>query len=379
MTPMKLFIIFIFLATTAFAQMKNPGNIPFNWKTDTSKSEIDLSEISVVLPRGSFQVLNYPEFVGKADGLKSFFAREPVMVVEINGAAKAYPLNMLSTHEIANDSLAGVPLLATFCPLCNSGIVYDRRLTYNRKDYLLDFEVSGMLRKSDMVMADRQTESWWQQLSGTAIVGKLAGAQLKAIPSLILSVEDFFNRYPNGKILSKNTGIANAESSYGLNYYTHYESPDGKPYRRFFDPDEIDPRLPPMERVIDIRSQGEFKIYPLSTLASMGVLNDTFNSKPVVFFHRKGIVSVLDEKVISQSNDIGTVTVFSAMLEGEILSFKKVNGSFMDTYTGSVWDITGRCIRGKLIGKQLTIEPHGIHFAFAWLAFHPESKIYEPE
>ena len=86
-------------------------------------------------------MLNYPQFIGKEEGLKSFFPKEPVISVEINGVAKAYPLNMLSIHEIANDTLAGVPILSTFCPLCNSGIVYDRRLTHKGKEQLLEFEV----------------------------------------------------------------------------------------------------------------------------------------------------------------------------------------------------------------------------------------------
>lgn len=372
----KLMFYFLFLFTVICnAQMKNPKKIPFGWKTDTTKSEIDLSELSIVLPRGSFQVLNNPKFVGKEEGLKSFFSLEPVISIEISGKAKAYPLNMLSVHEIANDTLAGIPILATFCPLCNSGIVYDRRLNTKGHEQLLEFEVSGMLRKSDMVMADRNTETWWQQLEGKAIVGELAGAELKIIPSLIISVEEFFKRYSDGEILSKDTGIKEAEESYGINYYKNYDRIDGKPYERFFDPNQIDKRLPAMERVVDIRSQGEYKIYPFSTVAKAGVINDEFNSKNVVLFYKSGLVSVLDEKDIKLSKDLGTVTVFNSMLDGEKLNFRKEGENFIDN-TNSTWDITGRCIGGKLQNKQLAIEPNGIHFAFAWLAFHPECKIY---
>ena len=379
MKQMKFFFVLFLLTATASTQIKNPKNIPFDWKTDTSKSEIDLSEISVVLPRGSFHVLNYPDFIGKEKGLQSFITREPVMVIEVNGAAKAYPLNMLSFHEIANDSLAGIPIVATYCPLCNSGIVYDRRLTYKGTPYLLEFDVSGMLRKTDMVMADCQTESWWQQLMGKAIVGELAGAELKVIPSLIISVEEFFDRYPKGKIVSRNTGDKNAEVKYGINLYRHYDSLDGKPYERFFSPDDIDSRLPPMERVVDINSKGEFKIYPFSVLRGKEVVNDTFNSKHIVLFYKPGVVSILDEKSINESKDIGMVTVFNALIDGKILIFKKEGGKFIDTNTNSEWDITGQCIAGKLKGKQLKVEPHGNHFAFAWLAFHPDSNIFQPD
>lgn len=379
---MKLIIIAISLfalCTNSFAQMKNPKNIPFNWNTDTTLTNIDLSELSIVLPRGSFEVLNYPKFVDRDEGLKDFFLKEPLISVEIDGQARAYPLNMLSIHEIANDTLSGVPILSTFCPLCNAGIVYDRRLNYKGKDFLLEFEVSGMLRKSDMVMADKQTETWWQQLEGKAIVGNLEGAELTVIPSLVISVEEFFKRYPDGKILSKSTGIEGSEEYYGKNFYKNYDDPNGKPYDRFFNPGQIDPRLPAMERIIDIRSAGEFKVYTFSVVAEMGVLNDEFNGKNVVLFYQPGTVSVLDEKEISESKDVGMVTVFNRKLADKILTFRNEHGIILDNETNSKWDITGRCIEGKLIGKELEIEPHGNHFAFAWLAFHPDTKIYGAE
>jgi len=374
---LKLIISLLLIITSlAFSQMKNPRNIPFKWNTDTTLTNIDLSELSIVMPRGSFTVLNYPRFVNKEEGLKSFLSREPVLSIEINGQAKGYPLNMLSVHEIANDTLSGVPILSTFCPLCNAGIVYDRRLKYKGKDFLLQFEVSGMLRKSDMVMADKQTETWWQQLEGKGIVGNLEGAELSVIPSLVISVEEFFKRYPNGQILSKATGIEGAEEYYGKNFYKNYDNPEGKPYDRFFSPDQVDPRLPAMERIVDIRSAGEYKVYTFSDVEKSGVINDKFNGKNVVLFYQPGIISVLDEKEIKDSKDIGMVTVFNPLLNDEVLKFKKADGKFIDENTNSFWDITGRCIKGKLKGNELQIEPHGNHFAFAWLAFHPETKIY---
>ncbi len=379
MKTVFLVINILFCLTVSFSQIKNPKDIPFNWNTDTTLTNIDLSEVMVVLPRGSFVVLNNPKFISKDEGLKSFISKEPVLSVDINGIAKAYPLNMLSIHEIANDTLSGIPILATFCPLCNAGIVFDRRLKHKGKEYLLDFEVSGMLRKSDMVMADKQTETWWQQLEGKGIVGTLEGAELSVIPSLVISVEEFFNRYPNGKILSKNTGIPNAEESYGINFYKNYDDPNNKPYDRFFSPDEVDPRLPAMERIVDIRSSGEFKVYPFSAVKKNGVINDQFNGKNVVLFYQPGTISVLDEKEIKNSKDVGMVTVFKPYVDGKLLKFKKIGDKFIDENTNSVWDITGRCIEGKLASKELEIEPHGNHFAFAWLAFHPETKIYGVE
>ena len=142
---------------------------------------MDLSEITIVLPKQSFPIIDYPEFLGKKEGSAAFFEHEPVLSIEINGLAKAYPLNLLTFHEMTNDTLAGIPILPTYCPLCNSGIVFDRRIHKNDEKKILEFEVSGMLRNSDMIMMDRETESLWQQLMGIGIVGKYVDQELKII------------------------------------------------------------------------------------------------------------------------------------------------------------------------------------------------------
>lgn len=369
-------VVLSFTIAISTAQFKNPKNLNFTWKTDTLKHSVNLSEIQIVLPKGSFPTLDNPKFVGKTKGLTMFFLKEPVIAVEINGEAKAYSLNILTMHEIANDKLGGQPILVTYCPLCNSGIVYSRKLNVGGKEEILEFEPSGMLRNSDMVMLDRKTESLWQQLLGKGIVGKYTNAQLNIIPSLIISVDEFFSRYPKGKILSKETGFVASEKQYGKNPYVKY---DGKnaPIQYFFDRDKVDKRLPALERIVDIEHNGDYKIYSFTSVAKKGVLNDTFKGTNVVLFYQSGTISVLDEKDISKSKDVGSVTVFKSKLNNKLLTFKKDKKFIIDTQTNSKWDITGYCFRGKLKGSQLKIEPHSNHFAFAWLAFHPESEIYE--
>ncbi len=375
----KIIICFLTIAASLNclqAQLKNPRDIEYLWKTDTSNRNVDLSEITVALQRGGFPSIDFPAFIDKNAGLTAFYKSEPVISVAINGAAKAYPLNMLTMHEMSNDSLGGIPILPTYCPLCNSSVVYDRRLKYNDKDYLLDFEVSGMLRNSDMVMSDKQTESWWQQLTGFGLVGELAGAELEVIPSLVISVEDFFERYPDGLILSPETGTS-AEGRYGKNPYANYDGEDNMPYERYYDHAKLDSRLKPMERVIDIEGSNGFKIYPFSIIMKEGVINDKYDDMDLVIFYKEGTVSVLDEWEIAKSRDIGSATVFSSEVDGVVLKFRKSSNGFIDKKTKSLWDITGRCIKGKYKGKELWALPHSNHFAFAWLTFHPESEIYE--
>jgi Protein of unknown function (DUF3179) len=369
-------ILFVGFSTIVQAQFKNPKKLPFTWKTNLKKHTVKLSEIIIVLNKGSFPKIDHPKYVDKQEATKMFYGKEPVIAVSVNGQAKAFSLNMLTTHEMVNDELGGIPILATYCPLCNAGLVYNRTIVINGKTEVLNFEVSGMLRNSDMVMMDTKTESLWQQLTGEAIVGNYSGTTLPTIPSMIVSVDEFFTRYPMGQILSKKTGIAQAEKFYGHNPYVNYDS-KAKPMSQFFSPLNVSTRLPSMERVVDIQSEGKYKIYPFSAVAKKGVVHDDFKNAKIVVFFKKGTISVMDKADITKSKDIGTVTVFKRYLDGTEYRFKKVNNVFIDVNTGSKWDIMGYCYEGTSKGKQLIIEPHGNHFAFAWFAFHPKTKIFK--
>ena len=145
--------------------------------------------------------------------------QEPVVVFEANGEAKAYPLQILTWHEIVNDEVGGLPVSVTYCPLCNSAVAFDRRLG----GVVYDFGTSGNLRNSDLIMWDRQTESWWQQLTGEAIVGELAGKTLTFLPAALVSYGDFKQANPEGLVLSRETGYPR---DYGSNPYTGYDKAD---------------------------------------------------------------------------------------------------------------------------------------------------------
>jgi len=176
--PFCLFAFFVCFALPNWAQVQNPDKLDKRWKTDTTIHTVPLEEFKALLPRDGIPPIDRPKFFTQKQALQNYFEHEPVIALEIEGVAKAYPLNVLTYHEIVNDKIGEVPVTATYCPLCNAAIIFDRRLTYKGKKYVLDFGVSGMLRKSDMVMWDRQTQTWWQQIVGEAVVGKLAGATL---------------------------------------------------------------------------------------------------------------------------------------------------------------------------------------------------------
>lgn len=348
---------------TADTWLRNKVEWP---RTDFSKTTVDANEIlSGGPPKDGIPAIDKPQFVTPQEANGWLDEKEPVIAVVINGQARSYPLQILIWHEIVNDEVGGIPISVTFCPLCNASIVFDRRVNGN----VLDFGTTGKLRKSDMVMYDRQTESWWQQFTGKGIVGDYAGAELQQIPAGIIAFEDFKSAYPNGDVLSRKTG---SSRPYGRNPYRGYDRIGDMPF--LFD-DPVDKRLPPMERVISVRNGERQRIYPFSLFKGQPVINDEFG-QPLVIFSKQGTLSVLDESDITNSRLIPSVTAFSRQLNGQTLNFQLVDGVLTDAETGSQWDLLGRAVRGPLRGQQLSPVDSGVYFAFAWLAFNPDTEIY---
>jgi len=232
------------------------------------------------------------------------------------------------------------------------------------------FGVYGLLRMSDLVMYDNVSESFWQQFTGEAIVGDMVGSRLDFIPAQIISFMQFKDSYPNGTVLSKETGY---ERDYGRNPYVGYDDIDQTP---FLFKEELDGRLPPNEKVIAIKEEGLLKAYPYSITLIEKVINDKINEMHVVVFHGDGAVSALDESSIADSKEVGSTGVFNPIVNGKILTFKYKDGFFTDNETRSRWNITGSAIDGELKGIQLKRIKHGDYFAFAWLAFRPETEVY---
>ena len=170
-----------------------PRFLTRGWKTDFSRHSVPFDEIrSGGPPRDGIPPIDDPKYHDVSDPPSYLRENEPVISVEINGDARAFPLAILISHEIVNDEFGGVPVSVTYCPLCNTAIAFDRRIDGR----VLDFGTSGNLRKSDLVMWDRQTESWWQQITGEAIVGELTGTKLTLIPAPLVSWGAFRGQLP---------------------------------------------------------------------------------------------------------------------------------------------------------------------------------------
>ena len=338
------------------------------WETDFSLHTVPYDEfLSGGVGRDGIPPLDEPTFDSIEDTDRWLEDVQPVVALEINGQARAYPLAILTWHEIANDTLGGVPVSVTFCPLCNSAVAFDRRVG----DAVLDFGVSGNLRNSDLVMWDRQTESWWQQLTGEGIVGAYSGYLLDLVPAQIVSWGDFKAAFPEGDVLSRDTGHAR---TYGRNPYSGYDRIDQSPF--LFD-GEPDGRLLPMERVAALELDGQPLAFPFLVLEEERVVHYPAEEPKIVVLFQPGTASALDKSNIASSRDVGATGVFETELDGQSLTFRVDGDGFVDAETGSTWNVLGQATSGPLAGKSLTPVVHGNHFWFAWAAFAPDVVVYQ--
>ncbi len=349
-------------------ELRRAGISTRGWETDFSRHTVPFDEIfSGGVPRDGIPPIDNPKFTTPEAANEWLGDEEPVILLEINGEARAYPLQILIWHEIVNDDIGGVPVAVTFCPLCNSAIVFDRRLD----GIIYDFGVSGNLRNSDLIMWDRQTESWWQQLTGDAIVGELTGKRLTFLPAPMISWADFKAANPQGQVLSRDTGF---RRSYGENPYVGYDRADIPP---FLFQGDLDGRLQPKERVAAVAIGDAAAAFPFSILEKERVVDYIVGGQDLVVFFKPGTRSALDGLLIGDSREVGATGVFDSNLDGRKLTFRAEGDTFVDNETGSVWNILGQATEGQLAGTQLMPIIHANHFWFSWGAFKPDTKIYQ--
>ena len=363
-------LIFGFLLMYCPAPSANTLNdlLAKEWpRTDFKRSIVDLDEIRMGgPPRDGIPAIDRPGFVSGAEAANWISAREPVIALTLDEEARAYPVQVLIWHEIVNVTIGDTPVAVTFCPLCNAAIVFERHVDGR----VLDFGTTGKLRHSDLIMYDRQTESWWQQFTGTAIVGEYAGHQLTSLPASIVAFEDFRNAFPDGKVLSRDTGF---ERDYGRNPYRGYDRVGERPFLYRGQPD---PRLPALARVLGLVVGDRAMAYPLSALPEATPLNAQIEETPFVVFSQGGSQAALDAERITSSRIVPTAAAFSRGLDERVLRFRRQGDVIVDDETGSEWNVLGRAVAGPLRGRRLTQIDAGVYFSFAWFAFHPSSSLY---
>jgi hypothetical protein len=340
------------------------------FKTDFSKHCVHYSEIfSGGPPKDGIPAIDAPKFVGVSSANSWIKPNEPVIFLQIGNEARAYPIQILIWHEIVNDTVAGVPVAVTFCPLCNTAIAYER--TVNGR--VLDLGTTGRLRFSNLLMYDRQTESWWQQAIGQAIIGQLTGTQLVARPASIIAWSTFEAAHPDGRVLSRDTGY---DRPYGQNPYRGYDNVNQSPF--LYSGPPTPGVLQPMARVLIVVLSGEAVAYPFDALKKVHVVNDTVGKTGVVVLWTPGTASPQDTDTVAGGRDVGAATVYLRTLDGQTLTFKFDGTNIVDNVTGSVWDILGRATSGQLAGKTLAPVVAINSFWFAWAAYQPHTRVYQP-
>ncbi len=292
---------------------------------------------------------------------------EGVLSLTVGQETRAYPLRVMTWHEIVNDSVGGVPVAVTYCPLCNSGVAFEREVD----GQVLDFGTSGMLYADNLVMYDRQSHSLWPQLTGEAAIGMMTGQRLTAIPMGTVAWSDFLTAHPDALVLSQDTGF---RRPYGENPYVGYDDTDGS--LLFPLPGEPDERLAVKERVVGVSAGSENVAVVREDLVGRPPVQLRVGGRHLVLWHAPGQRSALDAPRVAEGTQIGSVGVFDPVVDGQRLTFEAIYGGFRDVQTSSVWDVLGTAVEGELAGATLTPYPHLDTFWFAWVTFHPETDLH---
>ena len=289
-------------------------------ETDFSQHAIPFDEIqSGGVPKDGIPSIDDPQFVPVAERTDWLSDREPVIGLSIDGDARAYPLRVLTWHEIVNDTVGGTPVAVTYCPLCNAAIVFEA----THEGARLTFGTTGKLRHSDLVMYDRQTGTWWQQFTGRGIVGAHTGDKLTFVPARLESWGEFRDRHPGGRVLVPNDPTARP---YGRNPYAGYDSEE----QPFLYRGPMPEKLPAMARVVVVGGEA----WALDLVRE----RQRIETDSHVIAWTAGQASALDAREIAQGREVGTVTVQ-----------KKTDQGLQD----AVYDVT---------------------FAFVFKAFHPDGS-----
>lgn len=340
-------IVMLFIISTNLACAQNVSSLFHEFKTDYTKTSIDFKDIlSGGPPKDGIPAIETPRFTEIREADKWIGDREAILYwAEGN---KAYPLSILMWHEIVNDEI-----IITYCPLCNTGIGFERSI--GSRD--LDFGTTGRLRYSNLLMYDRQTETWWQQATGEAVVGELLGEKLQTVPLMKLSWEQIKENFPEARILSRDTGYSR---SYGVNPYRGYDSPGNTPFL-YRGPSNDRDEMDLIDRVLTIPGESQSLVIPYRSARSERVIHEKLDGRPIVLFYTEEVASALDDQNIESGREVGSINVFST---DRTFVHHKAN-LFKDVETDSIWNSFGLAVEGPSKGTQLELITSVDHFWFS--------------
>lgn len=342
--PILYLLIFVLIGAGTFYYQYRFYRTPV---ADSDFLSVEEQFVSTGIGQGTIPSIDDPHFesIGTAD--QYLDDRGEGIMVEVNGQVRFYPFQILVWHQLINDTIQGIPLLVSYCPLCGSGQVYTRTLG----ESIMQFFGSGLLFNSNMVMMDRQTETKWSQLTGEALIGDLQGSLLDIYPSTIITWDTFKSLYATGQVLSRQTGF---ERDYTYNPYANYENSNAVYYPVSHDDARFSSKTVVFGMVYDSSSM----VYSREELTEKIVIQDVFGGLPVLFYW---------DSVQS------TARGFERMLpDGTWLDFRIQDNQFVDVQTGSVWNREGKADSGPLRGAQLKLVALKRAYWFCWNAQLPQ-------
>ncbi len=335
-------------------------------RTDPTQSE--LAGVVQGQERDVIMALDTPRFTNVDAG--RYADREPVVAVEVEGEARAYPVRVLIWHVAVNDTLGGTPVLVTFDPISGTPRVFRRDLGGSD----LTFGMTGLLRGGNSLLYDRQTESWWQQVTGQAIAGQLSGATLQEVPALLVSWGEFKASFPDGQVLAR----PDDSDRYERNPYLGYDVPKAKP---IFTAAPADERLPAMRRVavIDVDGRDIAVPFPDASERASAARAVEIAGWPVALLFDWRASSGLDTRNPVDSRSVGTLGAFVGQFEDQQLTFEIENGDrIIDQQTRTRWNSLGMGVEGPETGARLEPLPTFQGFWFAIAAAYPGIELIDP-
>ncbi len=337
----------------------------------TAPPLIDEDDLDALLPPEAIPAIDDPQFERAAEA-EDIGDEERIIAININGDARAYPLTILSTHEIVNDHVGGEEIAVTWCPLCYSALVFDREINGRT----LSFGVSGKLLQNTLIMIDRQTGSFWSQLYSGAIDGQFAGTPLSVYPSILTDWESWAAENPDGLVLSKKKTCAqfncgtyadNPRGSYAVDpYASYYQSADEGVVNRQI-PRDVESRRP-KQLVLGVRLNEATRAYPFSLLSQQPVINDELAGEPILIWFNPETM---------------TGAAYHREIGGDVLTFQVDDEDpnlLRDLETNSVWlGPSGRGEAGEHQQSALLPLIFTTAFEFGWYGYFPQSDTYRIE
>lgn len=248
-------------------------------------------------PRDGIPAIDAPRF--EAADAARLDPTDRVLGLEVDGAARAYPIAILNWHEVVNDNIRDRPVAVTYCPLCGTGVAF----AAEDGGRAIRFGVSGLLYNSDVLLYDRTTESLWSQIKMQAISGPRKGERLTPLPLTHTSWAAWREDHPGTLVLSRDTGF---DRDYTRNPYAGYRSDRGL----YFPVAAKSGRYHPKERVLGIEIDGRAKAYPFAELSLSGhrEIEDTFAGRRLTIRFDAGHESA--EAFAEDGRQLPAVTAF---------------------------------------------------------------------